>query len=97
MWVWHHVMHVIITRIGCALFGKGLRAGRPNGMAEKPEDLSLPASVVARIIKDAVGVVTGHHKLSNVLTNDFSPPLLPPPPCVRFPRGLMCPRRQGQP
>ena len=27
-------------------------------MAEKPEDLSLPASVVARIIKDAVSTMT---------------------------------------
>ena len=26
-------------------------------MAEKPEDLSLPASVVARIIKDAVSTI----------------------------------------
>lgn len=26
-------------------------------MAERPEDLSLPASVVARIIKDAVSII----------------------------------------
>lgn len=29
-------------------------------MAEKPEDLSLPASVVARIIKDAVSFLSNH-------------------------------------
>ena len=29
-------------------------AGKLKAMAERPEDLNLPASVVARIIKDAV-------------------------------------------
>ena len=34
-----------------------------NKMAERPEDLSLPASVVARIIKDAVRVESQFKKL----------------------------------
>ena len=37
-------------RLGCP------KLERATAMAEKPEDLSLPASVVTRIIKDAVSV-----------------------------------------
>ena len=43
------------TSVAPHILSAGCIACMCTDMAEKPEDLSLPASVVARIIKDAVG------------------------------------------